>query len=203
MVWLAIATMMRPRSDLGSLQFRDTHIIYDKNNEVIGATLIYREPKEQQWKTPKLGALDPKSKEKCPVKLLDLFLQRTKPLRDDLDEDRALFLAFIEDDNKRRPIQPGTATSWIQAVMTGAGIDTEVYKAHSIRSAASTWAVKHGHKVDQTKDHANWSRNSDTFKKYYYKPLTRFKESTEIASTIFSVMEKSTASSEPSTLATD
>jgi hypothetical protein len=66
--------------------------------------------------------------------------------------------------------------------MGDAGVDTAIYKAHSIRSASSTKAVEAGHSIQEVKDHANWSRNSNTMEKYYYKPTAQKAKSTEIIS---------------------
>jgi hypothetical protein len=64
------------------------------------------------------------------------------------------------------------------------------------------WAAMHGHKFEQVKKHANWSSNSDTFEKYYYKSFNKFQESQAISNTIFSTTENATTSSEPGTEAT-
>ena len=100
-------------------------------------------------------------------------------------------------------IKPATAASWIQQTMQEADIDTKVYKAHSLRAAASTWAVVHGYKIEQVKKHANWSSNSDTFEKHYYKPFNKFQESQTISNTVFSsTTENTITSSGPRTEAT-
>ncbi|EIE76828.1 hypothetical protein RO3G_01532 [Rhizopus delemar RA 99-880] len=101
-----------------------------------------------------------------------------------------------------RSISPATIASWIQQVMQDADIDTSIHKAHSLRAAASTWAVIHGHNIEQVKKHANWSNQSNTFEKYYFKPFNKFQESQSINNTIFSATENNTISSEPETEAT-
>ncbi|KAG1135627.1 hypothetical protein G6F38_012652 [Rhizopus arrhizus] len=52
-ILLGIATMWRPRSDLGRLQFRDVHFVH-QGDHLTGVTLISRQPKESQYKTSKL-----------------------------------------------------------------------------------------------------------------------------------------------------
>ncbi|CEI91406.1 hypothetical protein RMCBS344292_05694 [Rhizopus microsporus] len=123
----------------------------------------------------------------------------TASLRHGLPDDHTLFLEEIEKGEQVYSIKPATAASWIQQTMQDAGIDTKVYKAHSLRAAASMWAVMYDHKIEQVKKHTNWSSNPDTFEKYYYKPFNKFQESQAISSTIFSTTENATTSSEPGT----
>ncbi|EIE81122.1 hypothetical protein RO3G_05827 [Rhizopus delemar RA 99-880] len=47
-VLLCIATMWRPRSDIGTLQHRDIHFKRTRDGDIIGATLYIRAPKESQ-----------------------------------------------------------------------------------------------------------------------------------------------------------
>ena len=74
--------------------------------------------------------------------------------------------------------------------MKKAGIDPD-YKPHSIRSAASTKAVVNGTTTRKVKDHANWSQDSNTFEKHYYKPPMKVHDSTQVQNSIFTT-EKST-----------
>ncbi|KAG1164954.1 hypothetical protein G6F36_013601 [Rhizopus arrhizus] len=48
---LALATMARPRSDLGRLQNRDVLFDYDDKNQVTKMTIHFRQPKGTQVKT--------------------------------------------------------------------------------------------------------------------------------------------------------
>jgi hypothetical protein len=84
-------------------------------------------------------------------------MDRTVSLRHGLPDDHTLLLAEIEKGEQVYSIKPATAASWIQQTMQEVGIDTKMYKAHSLRAAASTWAVMHGHKIEQAKKHTNWS----------------------------------------------
>ncbi|KAG1497103.1 hypothetical protein G6F54_005998 [Rhizopus delemar] len=70
--------------------------------------------------------------------------------------------------------------------MKQAGIDTEKYSPHPIRSAASTKAVEKGHSIENVKQHANWSRNTQTFERFYYKPTTTLTLGSQITNSIFS-----------------
>ena len=63
--------------------------------------------------------------------------------------------------------------------MQDAGINTQLYKPHSFRSASSTKAVEQGHSITSVKEHGNWSRKADTFERYYYKPVNSTLSSTQ------------------------
>ncbi|KAG1524113.1 hypothetical protein G6F52_004463 [Rhizopus delemar] len=76
--------------------------------------------------------------------------------------------------------------------MKQAGIDTEKYGPHSICSAASTKAVEKGHSIENVKQHANWSRNTQTFERFYYKPTTTLTLGSQITNSIFSTENPTT-----------
>jgi integrase len=194
MVVLAVATMWRPRSDLGRLQYRDV-LKYDSHAKYgSGYKLISREPKEADSKVSYVAPLSFTSN-LCPVLTLVLFLDRTVDLRMSLPVDHTLFLAYI--DHKVRSvssIQPKTLASSIKRLMSQAGIDTSRFGPHTIRSAASTAVVQGGGKRSNVKSHAGWSLNSSTFEKYYYRPNTLFRSSHTIMKRLFSGTDKVTTS---------
>ena len=55
-------------------------------------------------------------------------------------------------------------------VLKNAGIDTDIFKAHSVRGASTTAAVNSNVPLDDVMKMADWSRVS-TFQKFYYKPI--------------------------------
>ncbi|CEG80004.1 hypothetical protein RMATCC62417_14401 [Rhizopus microsporus] len=201
-VWIGIVSMMRPRSDLGRLQYRDEAFSWLEGGQPLGVSLTSKESKESQWKTIKIGTAEQAKEGDCPVRTLAEFMDCTSSLRHGLPDDHTLFLAGIEKGEQVHSIKPAATASWIQQTMQEAGIDTKVYKAHSLRAAASTWAVMHGHKIEQVKKHANWSSNSDAFEKYYCKLFNKFQESQATSDTFFSTTDNATTSSEPGTEAT-
>ncbi|KAG0943812.1 hypothetical protein G6F29_011592 [Rhizopus arrhizus] len=185
---LCMATMWRPRSDIGRLQFRDIHI--QRLGETTSATIHAREPKECQVKSVTLGEY--KEEQLCPVKTLVNFLHRTANTREDLPVDHTLFLTYLEKEEIRSSsVRPTTVANWIKAAMQAAGIDTTNFQAHSIRLAASTKAVELGHSIQDVKKHANWSLQSNTFEDFYYKPSSQASSSTAINNSTFSSTENS------------
>lgn len=157
---ICMATMWRPRSDVGRLQYRD----------MISSVRIHaRTPKEGQVKSITLGKFD--DEDLCPVQTIYTFITRIAMLRQELPKDHNLFLTYIDSTTKvSTSVRPTTVANWAKAAMDEAGIDTKAYQAHSIRAASSTKAAELGHSIEQVKKHANWSLNSNTFEKFYYKP---------------------------------
>ncbi|KAG1034774.1 hypothetical protein G6F43_013346 [Rhizopus delemar] len=176
--------MARPRSDIGNIQYRDTRLEYDSQETLAGARIYFRLPKETQLKTCTIGIVQDQSI--CPVFTLHIFLERTLPLRINLPVEHKLFLAYIEDSKKTCSAKGTTVANRVKDIMKQAGIDTEKYGPHSIRSAASTKAVEKGHSIENVKQHANWSRNTQTFERFYYKPTTTLTLGSQITNSIFS-----------------
>ncbi|KAG1044387.1 hypothetical protein G6F43_011463 [Rhizopus delemar] len=170
---LCLATMARPRSDIGRLQFQDIIFNFEDSNNSIptGVKIHFREPKENQVKTTRLGLLQ--DTRICPVSTLYLFISKSNHLRVNLPTDHTLFLAHIEKPEQVASIRPSTMSSWVKSIMERSAIDTTIYKAHSIRSASSTKAVEKGHSIQAVKEHAGWSLNSNTFERFYYKPTNQ------------------------------
>ena len=54
-------------------------------------------------------------------------------------------------------------------VMEMAGIDTSVFKAHSVRGASTSAALDRGVPMQDILATADWSRES-TFRRFYYRP---------------------------------
>jgi len=198
---LCLHTMWRPRSNIGRLQHRDTVLRYSPGNQpLVGAILhIIRQPKETQQKTIQLGLLeDQRQVELCVVRCLESFLQYTSKFRLTLAEDHTLLLKNLhkhEELLKPTGIQPKTAAAWVKSHMLKAGISREYTAAHPIRVASSTKAVQQGISISRVKQHANWSQTSNTFERYYYKPLGQEHDSTTIIqNSIFSAAENHTTS---------
>ncbi len=66
----------------------------------------------------------------CPVRTLREYIVRTESLRlHDGKYQHKLFLSFVKPHN---PVTTATIARWIKTVMHSAGIDTSVFKAHSV-----------------------------------------------------------------------
>ncbi|KAG1058190.1 hypothetical protein G6F43_000014 [Rhizopus delemar] len=106
-------------------------------------------------KTAKIGIASQVEDTDCPVRTLKSFMDRTANIRMNPPKDHTLFLVDVEKIDQIGSVRPVTTVSWIQQVMQDAGIDTSILKSHSLREAASTWAVMHRHNIEQMKKYAN------------------------------------------------
>lgn len=103
------------------------------------------------------------------VRCLRDYLARTSALRTNPDQKQTLFLGYTK---PHKPVITCSIARWLRDIMTLAGVDTKVYKAHSTRSAATSKALAHGLSTQQIMKCANWARAS-TFQKFYNKPIVQ------------------------------
>ena len=102
----------------------------------------------------------------CPVTALKAYVARTLPLRKNNSQ---LLLSYR---NPYKSVSSETIRKWIKKTLARAGIDSDVFGAHSTRSA-STSAAKAGNiSISTIMDAAGWS-NISTFCRFYDKPVER------------------------------
>lgn len=114
----------------------------------------------------------PDTKAVCVTTTLKAYLYRTTQAREHLSSkpgaSNPLFLSY------HRPYKPVKSCSigrWIKKFIGSAGIDTNIFKAHSTRSASTTKAKNKGVSISEIQDMADWSSTSSIFRRFYYKPL--------------------------------
>ena len=95
----------------------------------------------------------------CPRATLQTYERRTESPR--------LFLAVVK---PRKLVSPSTLAKWLKTLLEKAGIDTGIFKAHSIRGAAVSAAANAGVTTSDILRAADWSSES-VFTKFYYKPV--------------------------------
>ena len=89
------------------------------------------------------------------------YITRTCSLRNYTDF--GLFISFVK---PHGAVSPTTISRWIKTVLCDAGIDTSVFKAHSVKRAATSAAYNKGVPVERNLKLANWS-NESTFRRFY------------------------------------
>ena len=67
------------------------------------------------------------------------------------------------------PATSATVARWIKTVLSKAGIDTSIFKAHSVRGAATSTAAEAGVSIPEILEAADWSSQS-TFECFYFHP---------------------------------
>lgn len=93
------------------------------------------------------------------------YLKRTECFR---SGDSHLFLGLSRPHN---PVGSQTISRWIKLTLANVGIDTMHFSSHSVRHAATSAAARNGLSIDDIRIRAGWSKTSETFAKFYNRPL--------------------------------
>ena len=101
----------------------------------------------------------------CTKCTLTEYISRTSAFRGTDPQLRVskLFISYVK---PHKPVCTDTLARWIKAVLTSSGVDTSVFKAHSVRSASTSYAYAKGVPIAEILRAADWT-NAGTFKKYY------------------------------------
>ena len=103
----------------------------------------------------------------CVVKCLRVYEHRTSVFRSlDPSKPNKLLLSYI---CPHKPISSASLSMWLKDIISRAGIDTNIFKAHSVRGAAASAAYERGASLQDILDLADWSTDS-TFRRFYYRP---------------------------------
>ncbi len=106
----------------------------------------------------------PENKDLCVINNLTRYLAKTQLLR---KECRQLLISTVK---PFRAVSRSTISRWCKDVLSNAGIDTEQIGAHSIRSAATSYARFKGLPLSVILNAAGWTRET-TFERYYHKTI--------------------------------
>ena len=96
------------------------------------------------------------------------YLASTKDLHETQQgKSNILFISLVK---PHRPVTRAIISRWILSLIKEAGIDTTIFKAHSVRGASTTAAANALVPFQKILDMANWSK-AVTFRQFYYKPI--------------------------------
>ena len=107
----------------------------------------------------------------CVVTALRIYEDRSKAWRD--VNKTQLLLSFIK---HHKEVSSSTISKWIKEVIKLSGINIEIFKGHSSRSASSTGAGLSGASTNDILNMGSWS-NEHTWQKFYNKPVITAAES--------------------------
>ena len=108
----------------------------------------------------------PPDRRLCVLTVLRQYIAATKTLR---GSEQQLFISYIEPHDA---VSKDTLARWIKEVLTMAGINTSVFKAHSTRAASVSAASAGMVPTSEIIERASWT-NEATFRKYYRKPIDK------------------------------
>lgn len=107
----------------------------------------------------------------CAADALVTYLNRTKDLR---VNEKHLFISF---QSPYKKVGSQTLSNWVTETLALAGLDTNVFSAHSTRHASTSTAKSKGVSLDLIKRTAGWTANSSTFAKFYDRNIIQEKDS--------------------------
>ena len=98
------------------------------------------------------------------METISVYIDKTNQVR---GNETKLFLSFIK---PHKAVTSSTIARWLRTVLEQAGINTEIFRAHSIRGASASAAARGGVTLEDILKAANWSSES-VFQKFYHKEL--------------------------------
>ena len=98
------------------------------------------------------------------VRHLNEYIRKTSVFRK--DGMKQLLLGFNKPHN---PVSTDTISRWVKQHLSSAGVDTSKFKAHSVRSASSSYLAKLNVNVQDIVKAVGWS-SERTFQTFYNKP---------------------------------
>ena len=84
------------------------------------------------------------------------------------DGPKPLFLSYTR---PHKPVTSQRLAHWVKEILPKAGVNTEVFKAYSVRGASTSAALRKGVSLADILSTADWSRES-TFCRFYYREAT-------------------------------
>ncbi|XP_050311935.1 uncharacterized protein LOC126747394 [Anthonomus grandis grandis] len=72
-----------------------------------------------------------------------------------------------------RPASTQTISRWVKDVLGKSGIDTDIFKSHSVRHATTSAAFRCGLDIDLIRITAGWTEKSTVFNTFYNLPLSK------------------------------
>ena len=106
------------------------------------------------------------SKEKlCVASALKIYLTKTNNNRNNIKE------LFISCKRPLKAICAQTLSHWTKNSLMRCKIDTSVFSRYSTRHAPTSTAYRKGLNIVQINERAGWTKESQTFAKFYNRPL--------------------------------
>ena len=166
---LTIATLGRG-DDIRNLSHRNHKIIRDSTGVIVAMELLrLKLPKQQRsglLKPVRIAAVSvPRGQNVCPVTTCMDYIKESANKRP-----AECAKLFITSTKPYRPVAPKTITRWLLRSMEKAGIDTTVFKAHSMCAASTSKKKASGMSSSEIMKNGRWSQTS-TMEKYYIREI--------------------------------
>ncbi|XP_043474308.1 uncharacterized protein LOC122506278 [Leptopilina heterotoma] len=106
--------------------------------------------------------------ELCVATVLQFYIEKTKELRP--SNEQFLLITY------KKPYHRATSQSvsrWLKTTLQESGIDTNTFSGYSTRHASTSAAYRKGINIETIRKTAGWTHASETFNKFYNKPITQ------------------------------
>ena len=159
---LALSTKQRAQT-LHAISVNN--LVCHSNSIIINVSKLLKHSSRRNYKT-QLYLTQYPDPSLCVVRTLKHYLERTSSLRRGQSQ---LFISFLKPHN---PVSKETISRWIKRTMFEAGIDTNLFKAHSTDPASTSAAKRDNVPIDQILASAGWS-SCNTFDRFYNKVIVQ------------------------------
>ena len=114
----------------------------------------------------------------CVASALKIYLTETNNNRNNIKE------LFISCKRPFKAICAQTLSHWIKKILTRCKIDTSVFSGYSTRHASTSAAYRKGLNIVQINERAGWTKEAQTFARFYNRPLVE-----EVDAFVIAVLE--------------
>ena len=163
-----LMALTRPSRSVDLANLNPEHRRYGPEGVTFMPTKLAKQSRQSKTLSEFFFPAFPHNERLCPVRSLQAYEERTRERQCDSNRSQ-LFIATI---SPYKPVASSTIARWVKSVLTKSGIDTNIFKAHSVRSAAVSAAAKAGVTTSDILKAADWSSET-VFQKFYYKPESK------------------------------
>ena len=130
-----LMSLARPSRSADLASFSMKNCRYNPEGVTFLPSSLAKQSRQGKPLTDYFFASFPDNKQLCPVETLRQYQSVTAPLRSDSDQ---LLIAIIK---PHKPVASCTIAHWLKEVLKMAGVDINIFMAHSTRSASSSAAA--------------------------------------------------------------
>lgn len=153
---LALSAYLRV-SDLAYID--RSSIFFDEHSVSFSLLKVRKSQKQGALRSFRIPRNDAKAI--CPVDCMGLYTIQTDPVR-------SCEYLFLSKSSPHSKASASTIGRWVKGYLSKAGIPTEIFSAHSTRSAAASKAFALGVPLDSILKAADWSSQT-TFTRFYHR----------------------------------
>ena len=141
------------------------HMVQDNEKITFFIPTVVKTTKPSKHIPPLVLKKYPFERDLCPVRLINRYLQQTTLIR---QGERKLFLSYKK---PHKAVVTTTLARWCKSTLQAAGVNIDIFKAHSLRGASTSKADVKGLSLLEINKAAGWSNSCSTFARFYQKPI--------------------------------